>query len=66
MMYSQKLLALTKPSSKQGLIRQAMYLASTVNGRFNLGFTPKAMDHKLWKNGLEVSKLSRWGEFPRD
>lgn len=38
-------------------IRQAMF-STGANGKFNLGYTPKALDHKLWKNGLEVSHTS--------
>ena len=46
----------TKKVLNSYLIRQAtMSFATGANGRFSLGYTPKALDHKLWKNGLEVS-----------
>lgn len=37
------------------LITQSRFYEATAEGRFKLKTTPKALDHKLWKNAVEVS-----------
>ena len=37
------------------IITQSRFYEATSEGRFKLKTTPKALDHKLWKNAMEVS-----------
>lgn len=36
------------------IITQSRFFEATSEGRFKLKTTPKALDHKLWKNAIEV------------
>ena len=58
-------------TTTSAFIKQAMFFESTSAGnapaRFQLNYKPQPIDHKLWKNGLEVSRTSTPPSFlPKD